>query len=229
MNDIHEIFNIEVDNAAISRPVIPDSAYQKIQRCPSCQSIYLTDSKCEACGRSLLYHPIGDPFSSKSLYGFKERYYASFPLLVKFFPFFENKMGAMASTYRRQLFKRFTDLLNAFGTSDSIPNENRRFFYIEILELIDELLRYGENPKIIQSKIEEEVMEIGSLLSGKMLGYLNESKLENKITKPWIIQILNERIMGGRVEFWLKSIIVTTTIVTLSIVYFELINSQVGK
>lgn len=229
MIDIHEIFNIEVDTADTSRPVIPQDVYKKIKRCPSCQSIYLSDSKCEACGRSLLYHPIGDPFSAKSLYGFKERYYASFSQFVKFFPFFENKTGPLALTYSRQLLKRFDDLLIAFGAPGTITNESRRFYYVEMLELIDELLRYGIAPPLLQEKIEERIIETGPLLTQKILEYLSQSKLENKITKPWGVQLLDKRIMEIRIEFWLKTILITTTILILAVTYYELISSQVGK
>lgn len=229
MIDTFEMFDLEVDSTAVSRPAIPQSAYKPIKRCPNCQSVYLTDTNCEACGRSLLYHPIGDPFSAKSLYGFKERYYASFSPVVKFYPFFENKRGPAAKTYSRQLLKRFDDLLVAFGTPGAIANENRRFYYVEMLELMDELLRYGIGPVMLQQKVEGRIMETGPLLSQKILEYLQESKLENKLAKPWTEQLLNERVMGIRIEYWLKTLLITTTVVTLAVTYYEIISSQVGK
>lgn len=229
MIDTFEMFDLEVDSNAVSRPAIPQSAYKPIKRCPICQSVYLTDTNCEACGRSLLYHPIGEPFSAKSLYGFKERYYASFPTIVKYFPFFEDKVGAKASTYSRQLLKRFDDLLEAFGTPGAITNEKRRFFYVEMLELMDELLRYGIGPIMLQQKVEGRIMETGPLLSQKILEYLTETQKENKLTKPWSELFLNHRFMGLRVEYWLKTLVITTTVVTLAVTYYELISSQVGK
>lgn len=229
MIDSYEIFDLEVDNTLVSRPAIPQSAYKPAKRCQNCQSVYLTDTSCEACGRSLLYHPIGEPFSAKSLYGFKERYYASFSPIVKLFPVFENKSGPVAKTYSRQLLKRFDDLLIAFGTPGSISNEGRRFYYVEMLELMDELLRYGIGPVVLQHKVEGRISETGPLLSQKILEYLQESKLENKLTKPWTTQLLNERFMGIRIEYWLKTFLITTTVVTLAVTYYEIISSQVGK
>lgn len=223
------MFDLEVDDSAVSRPAIPASAYKPIKRCPSCQSVYLTDTNCEACGRSLMYHPIGEPFSAKSLYGFKERYYASFNPIIKYFPFFENKVGAEAKTYSRQLLKRFDDLLAAFGTPGAIKNEERRFFYVEMLELMDELLRYGIGPVMLQQKVEGRIMETGPLLSQKILEYLSESKVENKLTKPWTELSLNHRILGLRVEYWLKAVIITTTVVTMAVSYYEMISLQVGR
>jgi hypothetical protein len=229
MIDTFEMFDLEVDSNAVSRPAIPQSAYKPIKRCPNCQSVYLTDTNCEACGRSLLYHPIGEPFSAKSLYGFKERYYASFPVITKYFPFFENKTAPQAKTYSRQLLKRFDDLLEAFGTQDAINGSERRFFYVEMLELMDELLRYGIGPIMLQQKVEGRIMETGPLLSQKILEYLIEAQKENKLSKPWTELFLNHRFMGLRVEYWLKTILITTTVVTLAVTYYELISSQVGK
>ncbi len=229
MIDINEFFDLELGNNAVSRPLIPQSAYRPIKRCPNCQSVYLTDTSCEACGRSLLYHPIGEPFSAKSLYGFKERYYSSFPLIVKFFPFFENKLSIKALAYSRHLLKRFDDLLLAFVKPEAISNNNRRFYYVEILELIDELLRYGADPLVLEQKIEVHLMETGSLLSQKIIEYIHESKLENTLTKPWNIMILDKFIMGVRVESWIKIIVVTATAVALAVSYYGIISSQFGK
>ena len=229
MIDIDELFDLEFVGRVGARPGIPQSAYKPIKRCPNCQSVYLTDTSCEACGRSLLYHPIGEPFSSKSLYGFKERYYSSFSQFVKFFPFFENKVGPKALSYSRHLLKRFDDLLAAFGTANAISNNNRRFYYVEMLEIIDELLRYGVNPVVLQQKVENQILENGSLLSQKIIEYLHESKLENKLTKPWNVQILDEQLMGVRIEFWLRIILITATVLAVSVNYYEIVSLQFGK
>ena len=229
MIDIDELFNLDFDSSTLVRPLIPQSAYKPIKRCPNCQSVYLTDTICEACGRSLLYHPIGEPFSSKSLYGFKERYNSSLSQFVKLFPFFENKVDSNALTYSRHLLKRFDDLLSAFGTADAISNNNRRFYYVEMLALIDELLRYGVNPTVLKQKVENQILENGSLLSQKILEYLHDSKLENKLTRPWTVQILDEQLMGVRIEFWLKLILVTAIVIAVAVNYYEIINLQFGK
>ena len=211
------------------RPLIPQSAYKPIVRCPSCQSVYLTDSKCEACGRSLLYHPIGDPFGAKSLYGMKERYYANFSLLVKYFPVFENQTDAQAKSYVRQLSKRFDDLLEAFGQTKTIASENRRFFYVETLELIDELLRYGTGPFILQQKIENSFLNMGPLLTQELLLYLSEAQKINKLDVPWQTKFMRHHVLGLRVEYILKVLLITTTVVAMAVSYYDLISSQVGK
>lgn len=211
------------------RPAIPSSVYQPVKRCPNCQSVYLSDSSCEACGRSLLYHPVGEPFSAKSLYGHKERYYGSFSLLVKYFPVFENQTGVTAKSYVRKLLKRFDDLLEAFGTPDSISPKNRRLFYVETMELTDELLRYGVDPLLLQQKIEGNLLATGELLSQELLIYLSESQKSNKLSEHWKIQFLNHFIWGLRVEYILKVLMVAATVVAVAVGYYQVISSQVGK
>jgi hypothetical protein len=227
--DAFETLGRELDENPLLRPSIPNNVYQPVKRCPNCQSVYLTDTKCEACGRSLLYHPIGEPFSAKSLYGFKERHYASFPIFVRYYPLFENKNNDRTKSYIRHLMKRFDDLLEAFGADDAISSTNRRFFYVEMLELIDELLRYGVNPFTLQQKMETLVTKTGPLLTQELIYYLNESKLENKLEANWKEQLLYQRVWGLRVSFWLKISVITTTIVIMAVSYYSLISSQVDK
>ena len=225
--EIFETFSPEI--SPDSRPAIPASAYKPARRCPSCQSVFLTDTNCEACGRSLLYHPIGEPFSAKSLYGFKERYYASFPLYMKYFPIFEEKTAAPAKAYVRHLMKRFDDLISAFAVESTIESKNRRYFYVEMMELIDELLRYGTDALIIQQKIEGQLLDTGPLLTQELLLYLAESKKENVLSRPWGEQMLNHRIGGMRVEYILKAVLITATVVAIAVNYYEVISSQFGK
>lgn len=228
--DLFENFGLDADiSKPLSRPVIPQSAFRPIKRCPNCQSVYLTDTNCEACGRSLNYHIIGEPFSAKSLYGFKERYYGSFPFLVKYFLIFEDKKGPQAKAYVRHLNKRFDDLLAAFSDPEVIQDKDRRYFYVEILELIDELLRYGIAPILIQQKIEHKILETGPLLSQELLFYLNESSKQNRIDSHWSEVILGSRVMGLKVDHWFKMILVAATVITAAVSLYDLISLQFGK
>ena len=226
--DAFEIFGRDNDAPSI-RPLIPQGAYQPVKRCPNCQSVYLTDTHCEACGRSLLYHPIGEPFSAKSLYGFKERRYEAFPFVIKYFPIFENKTDESTKSYLRHLMKRFDDLLNAFGDVEAISSNNRRYFYVETLELIDELLRYGVSPHTLQHKIENKDDHMGPLLTQELLYYLKDSQKENHPEASWQMQFLSYRFMGLRVELWIKVMMITATILIMAVSYYNLISSQVGK
>lgn len=208
---------------------IPSTAYRPVKRCPFCQSVYISEKSCESCGRSLQYHPIGEPFGAKSLYGIKERYIESFNKLNRFFPVLENKKSSIAKSYVRKLEKRFSDLISAFNSSDMLANDQRRLFYVESMELIDELLRYGVHSSILQVLLLEND---SSLVGQELLFYLqaadeiNKSKLE----KPWLEQTLEYRLWGVlRVEYFLKVSIITATVLTMTVKYKDIINSQFGK
>jgi len=151
---------------------IPASAYRPVKRCQYCDSVFINERTCESCGRSMLYHPIGEPFGAQSFYGIKERYVLALHPLSQFFPQFENKKSAAANSYVRKISKRFADLLGAFNASDLIVSEQRKLFYVESMALIDELLRYGVPPQIVQSLMEEND---NSLLGQELLNYLEQS------------------------------------------------------
>jgi len=215
-----------------TRPAIPENVYRPIKRCPNCQSVYLTDDKCEACGRSLHYHVVGEPFGAKSLYGIKERYLQTLPLFIRYYPRFENKKDARAQSYCRHLNKRLSHLVSALSSNDIIANEKRRFFYVELMELIEELLRYGESEHVIRSKIEEGLGFSGALITRDLLLYL-ENSLEEMKKQPethWFDLFLNHKAWGlFRTELLLKFTLIMATAVTVALVYFDIIRSQLGK
>jgi hypothetical protein len=213
-----------------SRPEIPQGVYQPAKRCPNCQSVFLTDSSCEACGRSLLFHPIGEPFSAKSFYGIKERYLTSLGPFLGYFPFFENQKSAGAKSYSRHLHKRFDHLLSAFGSHKTMDMDKRGFFYAEILELMDELLRYGTPPVLIEQKIEEHFASIGQLLAQELLIHVGESQVRNRLGHGWMRELLSYRFFGCvRIESTLKVSLITATILFMAIMFYDFFSSLVGK
>lgn len=206
---------------------IPQTAYRPIKRCPYCQSVFITDKACEACGRSLLYHPIGVPFGPKSYYGMKERYVESQNVINRFFPQFENIKSAQAQSYSRNLSKRFTDLISAFNSSELISANERKLFYVECIEIIDELLRYNVHPQVIQALLEEND---ASLIGQELLFYLQNARTLIEAGLPWQKVLLQHRLWGLiRVEYLFKLVITTATVLTLAVKYKEIISSQFGK
>jgi hypothetical protein len=206
---------------------IPKSAYRPIKRCPFCQSIYINDKSCEACGRSMLYHPIGIPFGPKSFYGIKERYVENQNVINRFFPQFENRESAEAKSYVRNLSKRFADLITGFNTPDLISEDERKIFYAESMEIIDELLRYGFHAELIQSLLEEND---NSLVGRELLVYLGQMR---KLIKPeisWQKAFLEHRLYGVvRVEYAMKVVLITATVLTMAVKYKDIISSQFGR
>ncbi len=206
---------------------IPASAYRPIKRCSYCQSVFINEKNCESCGRSMLYHPVGEPFGAKSFYGIKERYIESMHLFNRLFPQFENKKSSTAQSYVRKLSKRFSDLITAFNSPEIIASEQRKLFYIESLELVDELLRYDVNPQLIQSLLEEND---NSLVGQELFYSLAHSANQVEAEKSWIKNLLNYQLWGLiKLEYFLKVIIISATVVTMAVKYKEIISSQFGR
>ena len=218
------IMDYEINTATLR---IPESAYQKVKRCPYCQSVFINSKACEACGRSLLYHPIGDPFGPKSFFGMKERYIENQNAFLRFFPQFEDRKSPEVQSFIRNLSKRFADLISAFNSQDVIKKSERKLFYIESMEIIDEMLRYAVHPQIIQVLLEEND---NSLIGQELLFYLEQAKVQISADLPWHKSFLQFRAGGMlRMEFLLKAAILTTTVLTLAVQYKDIISSQFGK
>lgn len=206
---------------------IPDSVYQAVKRCQFCNSVYINEKLCEFCGRSMLYHPVGEAFGPKSFYGIKERYIQNLQTFTRMYPQFEDRKSPIAKSYVRQLSKRFTDLLSAFNTADVIAADDRKLFYIESMELIDELLRYETHASILQALLEEND---GSLIGAELLYYLAHSGSRIEPSKPWTQDFLNYRFFGLlRVEFFIKAVIISATVTTMAVIYKDIISSQFGR
>lgn len=206
---------------------IPQSAYRPVKRCPYCKSVYISEKLCEACGRSLVYHPVGEPFGPKSFYGIKERYLESLHPFYRFFPSFEDKNSRYANSYKRNLSKRFTDLLEAFHKDEQLVRENRKLFYTESMEIIDELLRYGMPAKLIQSLLEEND---ASLVGRELLFYLQQAQDNISASKNWQQELLDYKLWGVlRTEFALKALMITATIVFMAVYLRDVISSQFGR
>lgn len=140
--------------------VIPKSSYKAKKACPFCHSYYLTDTQCEACGKSLVYDPVGEPFSAKSFFAIKERYVEEFDVLTRFYPVFESLSSDEALAYTRKLKKRLIDLLDYFNYREAFYDEKslfeRKLFFIECQFIIDELLSYGVSGESLITLLEKK-------------------------------------------------------------------------
>jgi hypothetical protein len=193
-------FDFELDKKSL---YIPKEVYRPIKKCPFCQSVFITDTACEACGRNLDYNLVGKPFSPKSFYRIKEKYVQSFPFLLKMFPIFENKKGLAAQSYIRNLKKRTNDILIGFSSVDLIKSEDRRYFYFELKEIILELLDYGVKEDVIFSMIESNESE--DLIHQELLVFLQSQKKSNLSFTNWSYLLMNYKVWGVlRLEFILK-------------------------
>ena len=209
---------------------VPTEAFKPQLRCPYCQSVHLTDLLCESCGRSLIYHPIGDAFGFKSFTGIKERYVASLSQWDRWFPIYEDKLSSSAQKYARQLEKRFDDLLNALHFENLPKDIERRYFYIELIFLIDELLDYGMSRVELEEKIESNFIDSNQILSAELLKVLKESHHETFLVSQSKLNIfLNQKQFGIRRDFWFKFLLIMATLFYVAISFFEFVNLLNGK
>jgi hypothetical protein len=207
---------------------IPTNAYRPVVKCPNCQSVYIENNKCEACGRSMLYHPVGEPLSSKSFYGYRARYVESLSALVMFYPVFENPRSDEAQSYVRNLAKRFSDLISAFNDESMMKNfGERKLFYVECRDIIDELLRYGFAADDIITMLENNDT---SLIGSELIQYtLNSAKEIIPLKNAWN-SFLDYRIWGLlTLDFTLKAILIAATVLFVAVEFRYFINWQFGK
>lgn len=175
----------------------------------------------------MLYHPVGEAFGPKSFYGIKERYVDSLHALQRLYPQFENLKSSKAQSYVRKQSKRFSDLIAAFNTPGLIEAKDRRLFYVESMELIDELLRYEIPPSMIQTLLEDND---SSQVGFELLHYLQNSNQLLKPQKPWKENFLSYRLWGlMRVDSFIKVSLIAATVVTMAVKYKEIISSQFGR
>lgn len=205
---------------------IPTNVYRPAKRCRFCHSVFLDDHFCETCGRSVHYHPIGNPFGPKSFYGLKEQYINSLNYFLRFFPQFENYKSLSAQSYVRRLSKRFSDLLSAFNSRDVILPEQEILFVAECKKLIDELILYGVDAKLLSQLIEAND---NSSAGQELILYI--CQLANQeAEKPWFTKLFAYKVGGlVKVDYLVKVVIISATVSTMAVVLKDLISSQFGK
>lgn len=111
--------------------------------CPKCQSVFVTDKECEACGFQLAYNPVGEPFGERSFFNLKEVFLHEFKgkyLLVRY-GFLKD--DSSFKKYKRSVLKRFEVLCDYFFNQNDGDRENRKLFLFEAQEIIKELRMFN--------------------------------------------------------------------------------------
>lgn len=196
--------------------MIPVDVYKDFKRCHHCHSVFIDDGKCEACGVNLSYTRAGEPFGLRSYYGLKEKYVESLPLLVGLYPFFENKKSLNASSYIRQLTMRFSLILDVFAKNELQENQKKRLFYLELKDLIQEMVSYGKDVKLLTFQVENILLETHPLLAQELLSFLGQQvNIENK---SLLVRIGEIRVQALSIKFW-----IFCTLGFMGIIYFAVL------
>jgi hypothetical protein len=136
-----------------------------VKRCPYCESIYINDRQCEACGRLLDKHFLGEPFGVKSFYQLRANFWHERHPLFKVMPapYFIPKI--LKERYRLQLLTRLMALYQYFLLDDEelLESEQRNYFFEELKEVVGELASFGqtvapllERLDVVATKLEEK-------------------------------------------------------------------------
>lgn len=113
---------------------------RKIEVCPKCESIFITNHECESCGFQFRVDRLGEPFGERSFYALRDSHVSSFPIYLKLMNInLENKKGKKVRKYRHLLIHRFEVLADHFRLNEEMQSD----FEIELRDLISELREYG--------------------------------------------------------------------------------------
>lgn len=208
----------------LQKPHIPQSAYQSIKRCKYCNSVYITESHCEECGRSFSFHSIGEPFSFKSFYGIKEKYIEDMSFFSRVFSSRENIKSPKTKRYIKKLDKRFNDLIEAYVAMDDLVLKNARLFYIELQAIVEELIRYEVNPlfliQIIETKlVDESYPQMGS----ELIGYIKNHSINHSLKRVTETKygFYNYSLIGIKVDKWAMVLLIVAAVVAATLIYYS--------
>ena len=129
---------------------------KEIKKCPRCQSVYLTDKECEACGFQLNFNFIGKPFGHMCFYDIQENFYRM-GSLRKLVYFIVDKKYSRYLKYELAIKRRLDNLLKYFFDHIDPVEANRKYFYLELTHLVAEFEKLGLK-KYLSQKIKDKVM-----------------------------------------------------------------------
>jgi len=129
---------------------------KEIKKCPRCQSVYLTDKECEACGFQLNFNFIGKPFGHMCFYDIHENFYRM-GTLRKLAYFTIDKKYSRYLKYELAIKRRLDNLLKYFFDHIDPVEANRKYFYLELTHLVAEFEKLGLK-KYLSQKIKDKVM-----------------------------------------------------------------------
>jgi len=134
------------------RPLLKENQ-SPVQTCPKCGSIYLSESECEACGFQLQFDPYGEAMGEKSFQSLKSSYLASMSLMGLSLTQMQRFYPERVLQYKRNLIHRYRLLIEYFTTSNQ--DSRRKFFLVELKDLIGEMIHYQVDQEVIWAPLDE--------------------------------------------------------------------------
>ncbi|OFZ24991.1 MAG: hypothetical protein A2381_13010 [Bdellovibrionales bacterium RIFOXYB1_FULL_37_110] len=212
--------NMEVK---IQGDLLHSQKVKAIKKCPRCQSIYLTDKECEACGFQLNFNFIGEPFGHLSFYESQEIFYRM-GTLRRLAYFILDKKYSRYLKYELAIKRRLDNLLTYFFDHIDPVERNRKFFYLELTHLVAEFEKLGLK-KYLSYRIKDKVMSSdketiagNSVYVSKITSWIDHR--EDQKTK--LEQLLTLKIFGTiRVGYIMLIMLFNLILITVGLKMFS--------
>lgn len=185
-------------NSPESNPFkISKEAYKS---CPKCESYFLTETACEACGYQLDFEKLGEPLGDKSFYSMREFYWSQLSSIEKANNFqLENKSSEKAKRYIGRILMRYNDLLEFFYSENARSNPHFNIFFLELKDLVLELMKYDIPEKEIWKRVtdtESDGEDFEISLYQRIAYAIETGKQDRAKAKPSLQSLLSYRLGG---------------------------------
>jgi len=194
--------------------IIPSGVHKKPIQCPHCESFFVENNRCEDCGKQAQFSLLGEPLGPKSFYALKERYLDSLVGIVQLFNSLESKQSKEALNYKRQLYKRCELLMMEFRDQQIQGEKNKRLFYLELKNVIEELVCFEHSVEDLDLKIVNTLSETNPNMAQELVYHLYDAFRSYEMREKNIVQ----RYFGSNRLFQFF-VIFSLTAISLSLAY----------
>jgi hypothetical protein len=165
-----------------------------VQRCPKCESVFITDSECESCGLQFELDRLQDPFGERSFFRIKERTIEKSKAFGLYLPWLGHLQKNKA---RSEYFYRLRALLEelCLSADDYTETETRRLYILELGLLVEELTFSSES----EEKTLEDILILLEGPKSQTLSQLIQKSFDEALNKKQNLSkegLLHKRYFG---------------------------------
>ena len=206
-----------IDNQDISVQIPLD-----LKKCHKCGSVFIEDDFCETCGIRLNNTCTFEPFGNNSFYDLRDDYIEGLGFIFRMFPWTLRFEKTYRRTYVRNLLKRYKDLLEFRGLLDNSNIQICNLCQMEFIELVKELVSYGEIAVIkkilatvtMNGEGEDDVFH-------NMYDLVIDIAKKNEQERFSFLDLYNlELIQGLRIRFLMFAFAMSIFVVIASLLYY---------
>ena len=169
-----------------------------IKRCEFCQSVFITDTECESCGRQFKKDTLGTPGGEKSFYALRDQYKEDIGNFLFRFDHFLAKDAPLRVRYLSLLKKRYLTLIDYLQRSSRSQVINHAFL-IEFRDLAYEMQRMKISTDYLYDMI---LLDESAPITAKMISILNEEFSHHRGSALKNTYGINLRFLLGTLVFY---------------------------